>query len=146
MIYTFYFICDMLPRGQERRNYLADVLVLLSKSRGRHHVLKLPAVCFLFSFSFFIFSFIGYFLYLHFKHYLLSWFPPHPRIPLSQPSALRRCSPHSSSHFFHPPPGIPLPWCIKPSQVLPLMSYKAILCYICSWSHELLLVYFLFGV
>ena len=35
--------------------------------------------------------------------------------------------------------GIPLHWGIKPSQdqgpLLPLMSKKAILCYICSWSH-----------
>jgi hypothetical protein len=37
-------------------------------------------------------------------------------------------------------PGIPLHWGIKPSQdqrsLLSLMTDKAILCYICSWSHE----------
>jgi hypothetical protein len=32
-------------------------------------------------------------------------------------------------------PGIPLHWGIEPSQDLPLMPNKAILCYICSWSH-----------
>jgi hypothetical protein len=49
-------------------------------------------------------------------------------------------SPHS---------GIPLHWDIEPSQdqgpLLPLMTDKAILCYICSWSHGLLQVYSLVG-
>ena len=48
------------------------------------------------------------------------------------------CSPTQS--FLLSCPGIPLHWGIKPSQdqgsLLPLMSNKAILCYICSWSHE----------
>jgi len=42
-------------------------------------------------------------------------------------------------------PGIPLHWGIKPSQdqgpLLPLLPNKAILCYICSWSHESVHVY-----
>ena len=44
-----------------------------------------------------------------------------------------------------PCPGIPLHWSIEPSWhqglLLPLMSNKAILCYICSWSHGSLHVY-----
>jgi hypothetical protein len=46
-------------------------------------------------------------------------------------------------------PGIPLHWAIKHPQaqgpLLPLMSNKAILCYICNWSHASLHVYSLFG-
>jgi hypothetical protein len=46
-------------------------------------------------------------------------------------------------------PSIPLHWGIKPSQdqgpLLPLMPYKVILCYICSWSHGSLHVYSLVG-
>jgi hypothetical protein len=66
----------------------------------------------------FSFSFIRYFLYLHFKCYTLSWFPLwKPLIP----------SPCSSTHPL-PCPGIPLNWCIEPSQdqgpLLPLMTYK----------------------
>ena len=68
---------------------------------------------------------------------------------------------HSPSPCFyegsHPPthplppscPGIPLYWGIKPSQdqgpLLPLMSKKAILCYVCSCRHGSLHVYSLVG-
>jgi hypothetical protein len=45
--------------------------------------------------------------------------------------------------------GIPLHWGIEPSQdrgpLLPLMPDKAILCYICGWSHGSLHVYSLVG-
>jgi hypothetical protein len=62
-------------------------------------------------------------------------FPPSPCSP-TQPLPL-------------PCPGIPLPWDIKPSQdqepLLPLMTYMAILCYICCWSHGSLHVYSLDG-
>jgi hypothetical protein len=49
-----------------------------------------------------------------------------------------------------PPPclGIPLYWGIEPSQdqgSLPLMSNKAVLCYICCWCHRSLHVYYLVG-
>jgi hypothetical protein len=48
-----------------------------------------------------------------------------------------------------PGPGIPLHWSIEPSQdqgpLLPLMTNKAILCYICSWSHGSLHLYSLVG-
>jgi hypothetical protein len=65
--------------------------------------------------------------------------------------------PASMRVFLHPPthpllpthPGIPLCWGIEPSQdqgpLLPLMPDKAILCYICGWSHESLHVYSLVG-
>jgi hypothetical protein len=78
-------------------------------------------------------------------------FPPCPGNPLSLPH----------SPFFYegaPPPthplplyhpGIPLHWCIEPSQdkepLLPLMPDKPIFCYICTWSHGSLRVYFLVG-
>jgi hypothetical protein len=46
-------------------------------------------------------------------------------------------------------PGIPLHWGIKPSQdqgpLFPLMPNKAIICYICNWSHKSLYVYSLVG-
>ena len=46
-------------------------------------------------------------------------------------------------------PAIPLHWGMEPSQdqrpLLPLMTNKAILCYICSWSHESHHVYSLAG-
>jgi hypothetical protein len=48
-----------------------------------------------------------------------------------------------------PGPSVPLHWRIKPSQdqghLLPLMTNKAILCYISSWSHGSLHVYSLVG-
>jgi hypothetical protein len=48
-----------------------------------------------------------------------------------------------------PCPGIYLHWGIQPSQdqgpLLPLMTDKAILCYICGWSHGSLLLYSLVG-
>jgi hypothetical protein len=92
----------------------------------------------------FLNSFIRYFLYLHFKCYPLSWFPPLKtsyRIPL--PLLLWGCS--LTHPLPLPHPGIPIQWGIKPSQdpgpLLPLMSDKAIYCYICSWSHGSLHVY-----
>ena len=79
---------------------------------------------------FFLSFFIRYFLYLHFKYYTLSLFPSEnpPFHPLPLPG-----------------PSVPLHWRIKPSQdqghLLPLMTNKAILCYISSWSHGSLYVY-----
>jgi hypothetical protein len=65
--------------------------------------------------------------------------------PLSHPSS--PCSPTQPLSF--PCPGIPLQWGIKSSQdkgsVLPLMSIKALYCYVCSWSHGSLHVYPLVG-
>jgi hypothetical protein len=82
---------------------------------------------------------------LHFNCYPLSWFVFQKSPILSYP-----LSPCSSTHPLPLPcPGIPLYWIIKPSQdqgsLLPLMSSKAILCCICSWSHGSLHVYSLVG-
>jgi hypothetical protein len=88
------------------------------------------------------FFFIGYFLYLHFKWYPLFRFPHPPGNPLSHPA-------YPCFYEGVPPPTHPLPppWpqfpyngaSIEPSYdqgpLLPLMHDKAILCYICSWSH-----------
>ena len=94
--------------------------------------------------------FNGNFPYLHFKCYSLSLSPlPNPLIP----------SPFPVSMSAFPLPLIPshLPTlailyndqAIEPSQVqgppLPLMPGKAILCYICSWSHGFLHVQSLVG-
>jgi hypothetical protein len=103
--------------------------------------------CSLIYFYLFIFPwniFIRYFLYLHFKCYPLSWFPlwkppipsPHPL-----PSPTHPLPPHC--------PSIPLHWghgaFTGPGPLLPLMTGKAILCYICGWSHGSLHVYSLVG-
>ena len=105
--------------------------------------------------------FIGYFIYLHFKWFPLSWFPPwKPPILSPHPPASMRTFPqppiptslpwNSPNHPFPPPcPGIPLYWSIEPSQdqgpLLSLMSDKAILCYLCGWSQGSLHVYSLVG-
>jgi hypothetical protein len=100
---------------------------------------------------FFLFL-IWCFIYLHFKCYSLSWFPLRkPPLPSSLPLLLWGCSPtHSPTH---PPthsllpihPVIPLHWAIDLSQdqgrLLILLFNKAILCYICGWSHGFLHVY-----
>jgi hypothetical protein len=89
-----------------------------------------------------LFFLISYFLYLHFKFYPLS--------PLKAPIPLQPPSPCSPTHPLPlPGPGIPLHWSIEPSQdqghLLPLMTDKAILCYICGWSYGSLHVYSLVG-
>jgi hypothetical protein len=70
----------------------------------------------------------------------ISYVIPFPSFPSKNPLSPLP-SPCSPTHPFPlPGPGIPLYWGIEPSQdqgpFLPLMSDKAILCYICSWSHE----------
>jgi len=80
-------------------------------------------------------------MYLHFKGYPLSQFSP---LPSPSSLLLWRFSP--TTHPLPPHcPSIPLHWSIDPSQdqrpSLPLMPDKAILCYICSWSHGLIHVY-----
>ena len=75
---------------------------------------------------------------------------PFPSFPSGTPSPyFYECAP-SPTHSFPPRcPGILLHWGIKPSQdqgpLLLLMPHNAILCNICSWSHELLHVYALVG-
>jgi hypothetical protein len=63
---------------------------------------------------------------------------PFPGIPSENP--LCHLSVCSTTHPLPlPGPDIPLQWGIEPSQdqrpLLPLICNKAILCYICSWSH-----------
>jgi len=80
--------------------------------------------------------------------------PPFPVSPLetsnafsSSPTSMRVLPPTHSLPLPHP--GIPLHYSIAPSQdqgpLLPLMPDKAILHYICSWSHGSLHVYSLVG-
>ena len=82
--------------------------------------------------------------------YLFRITSPPLRILLSHPTSF--CfyegvpAPHSfTSPHFH----IPFYWSIVPSQdkgpLLPLMHKKAILCYMCGWSHGHLHVYSLVG-
>ena len=87
--------------------------------------------------------------YLYFFNWIFSLFifqmsspflvpPSKNTVPLPLPTTPYPCSPT------HPlplsGPGIPLHWSIQPSQdkgpLLPLMSNQAILCCMCSWSHE----------
>jgi hypothetical protein len=85
------------------------------------------------------------------KCYPLSWFPwPRNPLPYPTPPTSVRVFPHPSSHLLPPPClCIPLLWDIEPSQdqgpLFTLMSDKAILCYICGWSHGSLHVYPLVG-
>jgi hypothetical protein len=91
-------------------------------------------------FWFFIFR---YFLYLHFKCYLHSWFPlwklpiPYSLLLLTNLLTLTSLSWHSPTLGIKPSQGQGLPF--------PLMSEKAILCFICSWSHGSLHLYSLVG-
>jgi hypothetical protein len=92
------------------------------------------------------FSFFFYWMFYLFTFQMLSSFPissPQSPIPSSLPLLLWECS---HTHLLPPYcPGITLHWGIKPSQdqgsLLPLMPDKAILCYICNWSHGSLHVY-----
>jgi hypothetical protein len=97
---------------------------------------------------YFIF-FIRYFLYLHFKSYPLSWgnnnvFPLKTPYPMSPPPA----HPPTHSHF----PVLAFPYTgasgLRRTKGLSsgaLMTYKAILYYLCSWSHGSLHMYSLVG-
>jgi len=76
--------------------------------------------------------------------------PPETCYPILPPPASMRMLPHPpTACLLLPHPDIPLHWGIEPSQdqrlLLPLVPNKAILYYICSWSHGTLHVYALFG-
>jgi hypothetical protein len=91
----------------------------------------------------------GYFIYVHFKYYPRSWFLLlQPTILLPSP-CLYEGVPSPPNQLLSLCHSIYLLWGIKPSQVqglpLPLMPDKAILCYICSWSHRSLHLYSLIG-
>ena len=68
--------------------------------------------------------------------------------PIPPPPVFMRVLTHPPTHSSLPTLAFPY-WDIEPSQnqglLLPLMSYKAILCFICSWSHGSLHVYSLVG-
>ena len=104
----------------------------------------------MYSYFNFFFFFVEHFLYLHLKCYPL--FPFLSGNALSQspfPAFMRVFSP-APTHPLRPPcPVIPLHWGIKLSQnqrsLLSLMPDKAILCYICRWSHGSLHVYSMVG-
>lgn len=76
---------------------------------------------------------------------------PFPSFPLfhSPSSCLYEDAPPPTHPLRPPCPGIPLHWGKKPSQdqglILPFVSNKAILCYICGWSRRSLHVYSLVG-
>ena len=95
-----------------------------------------------------IFSFFFYFLLNIFIIYI-SNVSPFPGFPSEKPLSYPPTS-FSPTHLLQLPyPGIPLYWGIEPSQdqrpLLPLMSNRATLCYICSWNHGSLHVYYLVG-
>ena len=99
--------------------------------------------------SFFQFLF-DYFIYLHFKCYPPSLFPLYNHsMPSPLPSCFYEGAPHPHTHSFHTALASPLYWSIERPQdqvsLLPLMPDKAILSYICSWSHGSLHVYSLVG-
>jgi hypothetical protein len=81
---------------------------------------------------------------------MLSPFPTPPETPYPIPPspASMGVFPHPATYPLPPPcPHISLHWGIEPSQdqgfLLPLMTNKAILCYINIWSHGSIHVYFL---
>ena len=93
--------------------------------------------------------FIGYLIYLHFKCYPLRGFSPGK--PLSFPCypSLYEGAPPLTHALLPHHTAIPLHWEIELSQdqgpPLLLMLNKAVLCYICSWSHGSFHVYSLLG-
>ena len=94
-------------------------------------------------------SFSFYWLFSLFTFQMLSSFP----VSLLQTPCPSHCFYESAPAPIHPLPphhhSIPLCWSIKPPQdqglPLPLMPDKAILCYICRWSHGSLHLYSLVG-
>jgi len=77
-------------------------------------------------------------------------FPPETPFPIPSPCFYRGVPPSTHPPLLASPPDIPLHWGIKPWQdqglFLPLVPNKAILCYICSWSHGSVHVYALDAV
>jgi hypothetical protein len=106
------------------------------------HIKNLPEGLFFFNWIFYLFTL-----------QMLSSLPVSPPeipYPIFPPTASMKVLPNPPTHSLLPScPGIPLHWGIKPSQdqgpLLSLMSNKAILCYICGWSHGSLHMYSLVG-
>jgi hypothetical protein len=77
-------------------------------------------------------------------------FPPETPYPILPLASTIRVLNHPATHSPPPPTGFPLHWGVEFSQdqgpsLLPLMSEKDILCYICNCIHESLHVYSLVG-
>ena len=87
-------------------------------------------------------------IYLFQILYLFQVFPPETPYPSPSPCFYEGAPTPTHSHLTTCS-SIPLHWGIKPSEdqgsLLPLMPDKAILCYICSWSHGSLQRYSLVG-
>jgi hypothetical protein len=98
--------------------------------------------------SFFFFKCVcGYFIYLHFKCYPLPGFPS-SNLPFHPPPLCLSDGAPPPTHTLLPHPfSISLHWGIKcpydQGPPLPWMPDKAIVCYICIWSHGFLLISFL---
>jgi hypothetical protein len=76
-----------------------------------------------------LFFLVGYFIYLHFKYYPLSWSHT-PKSPIPSPfPCFYEGVPPPTHPLIPPSPGIPLHWSIKPSHdqgpLFPLMHDKA---------------------
>ena len=102
------------------------------------------------NYFFLSFFLICYFLYLHIKNVIPFPSLPTPKLPIPSPCSCFYKGVPPTTHILPPPhPGIPLYWGIEPSQdqgpLLPLMPDKAMLCYICGWSHWFLHVCSLVG-
>jgi hypothetical protein len=93
--------------------------------------------------------FIGYFIYLHFKCIPFPNFLPRNLLFHCPSSCFYEGLPPPAHRLSSPCPRFLLNWGIEPSQdqgsLLPLMSEKAILSYICGWRHVSLHVYSLVG-
>jgi hypothetical protein len=92
-----------------------------------------------------ILFFLGYFIYLHFKCCPFPGFPSANPYPMPPAPFFYEGTPPPTYPLLTHHPSIPLCWGIKPAQdqgpLFSLMPGKAILCYICSWSHESFNVY-----
>ena len=98
---------------------------------------------FLFLYFFFFFFFVKYFLYLHFKRFLLSWFSLWKTpIPSLLPLLTNTPTPVSLSRHYPTLGNQAFSW-LRAST--PIGDQKFILCYICNWSYEFLHVYSLVG-
>jgi hypothetical protein len=92
-----------------------------------------------------------YWLFCLFIFQMLSPFPvSSPTLPFSSSfPCLHKGAPLPTHPLLSHHPSIPLCWGIKPAQdqgpLLPLITEKSIICYICSWSHGSLHVYSLVG-
>jgi hypothetical protein len=142
-----------LHRSWKRANRVLATRILLkvffSCYKGKANTSEIGNLLFsyLFICLFIYLYFIGCFICLHFKCYPLSWFTPQ-KLPIPSPFLLLLwgCAPTEP----HTPVSSPshsstLGHRAFTEPLLPLLPEKAILCYICGWSHGSLHVYSLVG-